>query len=80
MLLAPHALCFQFQNAIPPLILVVCVSSPSPFRPQFFINKEVEASKYSNAELIASYADRVLKPGPEKLSDAQVRLTFHHLR
>lgn len=38
-----------------------------------FVNKEVPSSKYSNAEMIATYADRVLKAGGgEKLSDEQI--------
>lgn len=40
---------------------------------EVFINKEVESSKYSNAEMIATYCDRVLKTGnTEKLSEVQI--------
>lgn len=35
------------------------------------MNKEVE-SKYSNAECIATYCDRVLKTGGDKLSEEQI--------
>uniref|UniRef100_A0A7S1G733 Cullin family profile domain-containing protein n=1 Tax=Bicosoecida sp. CB-2014 TaxID=1486930 RepID=A0A7S1G733_9STRA len=38
---------------------------------EFFINKEVR-SKYSNAEMIAHFCDRILKPGSERMSEAQI--------
>jgi cullin 1 len=38
---------------------------------EVFVNKEV-ASKFSNAEMIATYVDRILKSGGEKMSDARV--------
>jgi cullin 1 len=38
---------------------------------EVFVNKEVTC-RYSNTEMIASYADRVLRAGAEKLSDAQI--------
>jgi cullin 1 len=37
-----------------------------------FVNKEVESSRFSNAEMIASYCDRVLKSGGDKLSEDQI--------
>ena len=50
------------------LTLLILISSTYA---QSFVNREVEA-KFSNAEMIASYCDRLLKSGGgEKLSDQQ---------
>lgn len=38
---------------------------------EFFINKEVR-SKFSNAEMIAHFCDRILKPGGDKMGEAQI--------
>lgn len=44
----------------------------SPLPPQAVINQELTSSRYSNTEMIATYADRVLRSGGEKLSEEQI--------